>query len=311
MKLHIMCERDVGLFSLIQQVIGNIPWATDEGRIPIAYFRDKTCYWTPRGYHGKDTVWEYYFEPIVTSHPAFTIPRHIQNIISDRFPSPHDVGYFADENTFISAHYGDHPALQGKTRPIPYLYDDPDKDLREEAHRIIQQFVRPRDYIQDKVNRFLEQFMKGRTIIGVHVRGTDSISKGEKRPHRQGSLVLSKYIAQIEQLLKARPTAGIFVATDAQSSLERLRKAFGSRVIAYNSLRHESGETAGKGPTGCLVPAYIAGNRDRAARNGEEAVIECLLLSKCNHLIHNGSSLARTVLLISTQMPHSNTHRMT
>ena len=73
-RFHVICERDVGLFSLIQQVISNIPWAVKENRIPIVYFGDNTCYWTPHGYRGRQTVWEYYFEPVVTEYPASTIP---------------------------------------------------------------------------------------------------------------------------------------------------------------------------------------------------------------------------------------------
>ena len=38
-KFHIICERDVGLFSLIQQVIANVPWAVKEDRVPVVYFR--------------------------------------------------------------------------------------------------------------------------------------------------------------------------------------------------------------------------------------------------------------------------------
>lgn len=49
-------------------------------------------------------------------------------------------------------------------------------------------------------------------------------------------------------------------------------------------------------------------DRDKAARNGEEAVIEYLLLAQCNYLVHNGSSIARTVLLKVPEMPHVNTH---
>lgn len=309
MNLHIICERDAGLFSLIQQVIANIPWAIQEGRTPIAYFQDKTCYWTPNGYHDKDTVWEYYFEPVVAAYPASTIPQYIREIISCNHPSPFEVGYFADEYAFVSNHFGDHPALIGKTLPIPYLLDDPDDRLRQKANDIIRCFIRPRDYIQQKVNNFFQQYMSGHYVIGVHARGTDAISKEEVRPHRQGSLVLSKYITEIQQLLEVQPAARIFVATDDQSSLEYLREAFESRVFAYDSIRHESGEAAGKGPTGWIMPAYIAGDRDRAAKNGEEAVIEYLLLSQCNYLVHNGSGLARTVLLNAPLLPHTNTHR--
>jgi len=57
------------------------------------------------------------------------------------------------------------------------------------------------------------------------------------------------------------------------------------------------------------MPAYIAADRDTAARNGEDAVVEYLLLSRCDYLVHNGSSLARTVLLNSPALPHTNTHR--
>ncbi len=80
-------------------------------------------------------------------------------------------------------------------------------------------------------------------------------------------------------------------------------------MIAYDSVRHHGGEAAGQGPTGWIMPAYIAANRDVAAKNGEDAVIEYLLLSRCDYLIHNGSSLARTVLLNAPQLPHTNTHR--
>lgn len=308
MKIHIICERDAGLFSLIQQVIANIPWAIREGRIPIVYFQNKTCYWTANGYLGKDTVWEYYFEPVVPGYPDSIIPQDIREIVSLNPPSPFEVGYFANEHTFISNHFGDHPALNGKTLSIPYLWDDPDSRLREEANAIIRRFVSPRDYLQLKVNHFFQQHMNGHYVIGVHARGTDAVSKEEIRPHRQGSLVLSKYMAQIEELLRAHRSARIFVATDDESSLEYLRKAFGKRVLAYDSIRHKSGKAAGKGPTGWIMPAYIASDRDRAARNGEEAVIEYLLLSRCNYLVHNGSGLARTVLLNVPELPHRNLH---
>ncbi|MBC8065132.1 MAG: hypothetical protein H7Y17_09905 [Chlorobia bacterium] len=290
-------------------MIANIPWAVREGRIPVVFFREKTCYWTPNQYRDRDTVWEYYFEPLVTGYPDSSIPERIRKTISQNHPSPFEVGYFADKHTFVSSHFGDHPDLQGKTLFIPYFRDDPDASVRQKAKAIIESFIQPRDYILQKTNNFFNSQMAGRHVIGVHVRGTDAISKQEIRTHRQGSLVLSKYVAEIQRLLDVRPGAKVFVATDDQSSLAYLEQAFGSNVIAYDSIRHHGGgETAGQGPTGWIMPAYIAGDRDLAARNGEEVVIEYLLLSRCAHLVHNGSSIARTVLLNAPQLPHTNTH---
>jgi Nodulation protein Z (NodZ) len=310
MKRHIICERDVGLFSLFQQVISNIPWAIHEQRIPIVYFQDKTCYWTPSGYHGSDTVWEYYFEPVVAGHPASSIPQHVRTAVSKRLPDAFEVGYFVDESTFVSGHFGDHPELEGKSLWIPYLFDDPSDDVRHRSAAIVERYVTPRDYVRAKVEAFAQQHFGGAFVIGVHIRGTDAISSAEVRPHRRGSLNLEAYVRVLRQQLDTRPTARIFVATDDEASLATVREAFGARVLAYDSLRHRGGQLEGVGPTGWIMPAYIAGDRDLAAQNGEEAIVEYLLLSRCDYLVHNGSSLARTVLLTRPDLSHINTHHL-
>jgi hypothetical protein len=308
-KFHIICERDVGLFSLIQQVIANVPWAVRENRIPVVYFGENTCYWTPNGYQGRHTVWEYYFKPLIPGYPASTIPDPIRKLISADGPTPNDVGRFVDDAFFVSRHFGDHPRLRGVTLPIPYQWDDPSDALRWKAKAIVDDFVRPRSYLRRKADEFFTRHLAGRRLIGVHARGTDATSEQERRSFRQGSLALPRYLHEIDRLLSREPTARIFVASDDQSSVDHLAGAFGSRVISYDSVRHRGGEPAGRGPTGWIMPAYIAGDRDTAARNGEDAVIEYLLLSRCDHLVHNGSSLARTVLLNSPRLPHTNTHR--
>ena len=86
-----------------------------------------------------------------------------------------------------------------------------------------------------------------------------------------------------------------------------MRERFGKRVIAYDSIRHKSGELAGRGPRGKVMPAYLTRDRDLAAKSGEEAVIEYLLLCRCNYLVHNDSSIPRAVLLTIPGMPASNT----
>jgi hypothetical protein len=309
MRLHVVCERDVGLFSLIQQVIANIPWAIAENRIPVVHFGDGTCYWTPHGYRGRRTVWEYYFEPVVPGHPASSIPAPVRARLAAEPPSPYEVGYLADEHAFVSSHFGDHPRLAGMALRIPYQWDDPDDALRRQAKAVIDRHVRPRAYLLGKVDGFFARQLAGHQLIGVHARGTDATSEQELRPFRQGSLVLSRYVAEIERLLDVQPRAKIFVASDEQSSRDHLAAAFGDRVITYDTVRHRDGAAAGQGPTGWIMPAYIAGDRDVAARNGEDAVVEYLLLSRCHHLVHNGSSLARTVLLNVPELPHTNTHR--
>jgi hypothetical protein len=305
--LHVMRERDVGLFSLIQQVVANIAWARSEGRVPVADFRERCCYWTPGGHAGANSVWEYYFEPLVEGLPADWISESLRSRIDRDFPDQNDLGYFAQADIFVTNHYGDHPSLSGKAPAIPYMTASPDQGLRRWTSDLMRTHVRPRGYLQRKVDSFFAERLQS-DVIGVHVRGTDAVSARETRAYRQGSLDLDRFVRCLSALVRERPKAQLFVATDAQSSLDHLIEAFGDRVVAYETTRHVAGEAAGSGPTGRIMPAYITHARDAAARNGEDAVAEFLLLSRCSYLVHNGAGLALTVLLGDPEMPHTNTH---
>ena len=305
--LHLMRERDVGLFSLVQQVVANIAWARYEGRVPVADFRERCCYWTPSGHAGASSVWEYYFEPLAEGLSADWISESLRSRIDQDFPDQNDLGYFAQADIFVTNHYGDHPSLSGKAPVIPYMTAAPDQGLRRWTSDLMRAHVRPRGYLQRKVDSFFEERLQG-DVIGVHVRGTDAVSARETRAYRQGSLDLDRFVRCLSALVRERPRAKLFVATDAQSSLDHLVAAFGDRIVAYETIRHVGGEAAGSGPTGRIMPAYITHDRDAAARNGEDAVAEFLLLSRCSYLVHNGAGLALTVLLGDPAMPHTNTH---
>ena len=307
--LHVIRERDVGLFSLIQQVMANIPWALHEGRLPVVDFQHRTAYWAPGGYQGRQSVWEYYFEPVVADLPSSAVPESVTEAIERAYPNQDDLGFFVADGAFVSNNFGDHPKLRDIAPSVPYTTGNPDGPLREWTSAILTRFARPRSYIVDKVDAFFDAQLAGSEVIGVHARGTDAVSARETRAYRKGSLSLERFEDAIDALLRPSSDAKIFVATDAQASLDRLQTRFGARVIAYDAVRHLRGEAAGSGPTGCIMPAYITADRATAAQNGEDAIVEYLLLGRCDHLVHNGASLATTVLLRDPSMPHTNTHQ--
>ena len=307
-KLYILCERDAGLFSLIQQVIAHIPAAVATGRIPIVCFGRRCAYYVDAGYQGRDTVWEYYFEPLVDGFPAAAIPAAVASAIDRSPPDPRQSGREEDGGFFVTNNFGGHRELTGLTLEIPCLWDDPGPELRAVTAPLIEQYIRPRAYILEKVERFYHDKMSRTPMIGVHMRGTDRVSGADIHASRIGSLRPDAYAAALERLLVETPDAGIFVATDAESSLDFMRAQFPGRVVAYDSIRHRSGKAAGRGPMGGLIPGYIAGSPETAAQNGEQAIIEYLLLRRCRRLVHNGSNLARTVLLAEPAMLHINTN---
>jgi hypothetical protein len=302
--LHIICDRDAGLFNLVQGVIPHTYYALKEGRIPIVYYGEKNCYWTPKGYRGRDTVWEYYFEPVIPDYPVSRIPLHVLNSIADNPPKNTEPGYFVDDCAFVSNHGFWGIKVDGEALRGPGTHESPSRKIRALTSTIIRNHIRPRPYILENVERFFREFMSNRYVIGVHIRGTDAL--GDPDRHVKVTQVnFDGYTSVLRRLRRKHPDALIFVASDAQESVDRIREAF-SGVIAYDSIRHHGGELTGSGPAGGRMPAYLTQDRERAAQNGEEAVIEYLLLCRCNYLVHNRSSIPRTVLLSVPEMEDTN-----
>lgn len=309
--LFILCERDAGVFSLIQQVIANLPRALNQPAIPIVYFGKNCCYWVPTGYQDKDNVWEYYFEPLLESYSSKLIPEEVKNFTENAMGDGSKTGVEFDHKFFITNNFGDHTGLRNDCLVIPYEWKDPDLWLRKVASRLIKIFIRPRQYLLDRVNAFADHHFKDYPIIGVHIRGTDAVSDAEPRLFRKNSLQIEKYLKRIQIEKEKVPSAKIFVATDSSLSLKAIKQVYGAEVINSSKILHDGGPPAGKGPTGALMPAYITSNPRIAAENGAEAIVDYLLLKQCDTLIHNGSSLARTVLLSKPELVHYNTHRKT
>lgn len=308
--LHIIIERDVGLFSLVQQVIGHVRLAIHEGRTPIAYFGKGCCYWVDGGYEGKLNVWEYYFEPVVESHAVDTIPQHVKDYAKSH-PILHiQPGHYIGDEAFVTKHFGDHKVFEGKSLKIPYLWNDPPSETRKTASEIIKKYVRPRKYILEQVTAYMDEHMANEYVVGVHIRGTDVNDRIEHNIHRRGSYDLSAYVRKLENLLHENPQAKIYVATDTNDALSHLKSVFPGKILHHSSIFHTDENGSGKGPSGWIMPGYLTENAAKAAKNGEEAIIDYLLLSECNYLIHNGSALARTALLKNPDLPQHNIHSL-
>lgn len=308
-KYFIMCERDAGLFSLIQQVIANLPRALNNNAIPVVFFGRHCCYWIPNGYQGRNNVWEYYFEPVVNGYGSTVLPEEVIRHVKKRPIAPDSFGERFDDEYYLSSNFGDHSGLRKQCLQIPFKWGDPDPWLRRVCSRLIKMFIRPRGYLQKRVADYAKAHFADKPIIGLHIRGTDAISSAEPRLFRKNSLVIERYLKCLAVEKQKMPDACIFVATDSVDSLQAIEEVYGDEVISSSTIMHREGSAAGTGPTGGLMPSYIATSPEIAAENGAEAVVDYLLLQRCDILIHNGASLARTVLLSQPDMPHINTHR--
>jgi hypothetical protein len=135
--------------------------------------------------------------------------------------------------------------------------------------------VKIRRDILDKISVFLAENAEGKDLLGLHYRGTDKIHGAGKEAVK----VPYEYIA--DEMGYYSNGCKFFIATDEQQLLDYMLHAFPGKVIHYNAIRSAGSES---------IHGGLAGQSMLKA--GEDALIDCILLSKCQLLLRTDSNLS-------------------
>ncbi|MDP2991258.1 MAG: hypothetical protein Q8O57_11930, partial [Kiritimatiellota bacterium] len=131
--------------------------------------------------------------------------------------------------------------------------------------------------ILSKVSAFTEARFRGKLVVGIHYRGTDKVCADGKRT--ESARVPYAYVA--EYLQRHYPSSLFFVATDEASFLDYLNARLPGRIVYNNAIRSVNGNAVHHGAGD--------GAHDQA---GEDALMDCLLLSHCRVLVRTTSNLS-------------------
>ncbi len=163
-------------------------------------------------------------------------------------------------------------------------------EFRFRAKATIDKMIRVKPDILEKMQLFYEEKMLGKTTIGIHLRGTDRTGVLRKEDYCKSLMDVAEQVAA-----KRAGDVQFFIATDEESLLD-LAKGYLKRPIVYCD-SHRSQDDS---------PLHIP-KKDverEGAILGEEALIEVLLLSKCDFLSCSLSSFSIAVLLFNPTMSY-------
>ncbi len=176
----------------------------------------------------------------------------------------------------------------------PYPLDSAD-ELREVA-RLTQRHIRMHAPITAKVDAFINAHVPpGVFLIGLHFRGTDKVLA---YPYRSPSF--AEYQGQVDRVLtEFRPADyRVFIATDQTEFAEWGRATYGDRLLLQEDApRLARSDVAGRSQgthKHRQIPSHL---------KGIAAVLECLLLARCDYLIKNRSSLSDIALAFNPRLP--------
>lgn len=156
---------------------------------------------------------------------------------------------------------------------------------RHVAADIIKRHVRIKESLRNQVDRYWAEQTERSGMIGIHYRGTDKWEGAPPVPYEAVAGAVRE-----ARLGGAGSRGKVFVATDEQAFLDHMLTAFPGQVVYRQMPRSVDGHPIHKAP-------------GDGFRKGEDAVIDCLVLARCAHLIRTESDLGLFATFFNPDLP--------
>lgn len=281
-----------GFFVNYCRVLNHIQHCRLNNQIPVVYWNESSSYYDENGYNGSLNAWEYYFEPVSDEKYEITDPiRRDSYAESDGFSTVWDYHQYVDNlclcssedrKNFINITNGQFGNWWTGPNNGKHLYD---KEFRSFINReLITPYIKIKANIQEKIELLYSDQLAGKKTIGIHLRGR----------HLYGILPF----VPIEVILEtanslADENTQFFIATDQQPLIDQAKRLLKGKVIFYDMDRFE------------ITTSPYPGVPKLHPKLGEDLLIEAMLLSRCDHLVHTISTVSTAVLYLNPTMSHT------
>ncbi len=155
---------------------------------------------------------------------------------------------------------------------------------RKRGHELIRKYVFLKSHIQSRINNFYENNLQGNCVIGVHYRGTDKCIEAGIVPYKD-------VYERLQTIIKDRHNYKIFIATDDYYFLIYMNVHFPGRIVAIDAIRSDEGT------------AVHVTEQNLNYKKGEDAIVDCILLSKCDLLLKTSSNLSNCSIKFNPNIP--------
>lgn len=151
-------------------------------------------------------------------------------------------------------------------------------------YELICKYIHVKPDIQNEVDSFAAVNFQGHYMIGVHHRGTDKVVEFPLVPYEKTYKKIKEVIKKLSYADQKR--LRIYVATDDAHFLKYISKKYPTLVIHSNFARSTSDTPLHDSNGGFYQSPY---------QMGKEALLDCLLLSRCKVLIRPAHSCLSSI----------------
>lgn len=172
-----------------------------------------------------------------------------------------------------------------------HYFDEPDQLKRQQL--VDRLYIKPKQFIIDKVNRIFKQEFEGYKVLGLVARGTENILH-----HPQyGTFGIEDYINYVKAYLQENKDIDkVYIVSEDSHWVEALHKALPNSYFVPDVFRRTDETMEYMNRVHCW-PCVSNKRKNQAQLLGEEIILQAKLLGKCQHLAgKHGGIMAGGVL---------------
>ena len=156
----------------------------------------------------------------------------------------------------------------------------------ERAAALARRHLRVRPEIADEVEQFCRRHFDEAGVLGVHFRGTDKSSEAPRVPYEQCARAVRQFLDRHPEVNR------MFVASDEAPFIQYMLETFPSVSQCSCDDQRSDGRLA-------VHDLRFGGDN---YRKGREALVNCLLLSRCHTVIRTASTLSGWASVFNPQL---------
>jgi hypothetical protein len=155
-------------------------------------------------------------------------------------------------------------------------------------HRLFTRFIKLRPFLIQRVDGIVRDDMAGRFCVGVHYRNPQHAGECP-RPIPEPEA----FIARVRRLLPAGRPVAVVLASDVEPAVEAFRAAFGDTLVVQPEVTRALSLAQEQLHHGAAHPSLNL---------GEQVLMDCLLLARCDVLLHVVSNVATAAGFINPRL---------
>ena len=217
----------------------------------------------------------------VIKYPSDWLYSEAENPFETYFEQPSGIGWggvFRSRSVVFAKYY--HRYLIHDILGTGTYYSDTEKEIKEFG-RLKRKYLHYKPDVQMRLTSDIKSLFEQKTVLGVHIRGTDYKRAFNGHPTYIG---IQDYIKEIDKIINGKHYDSIFLATDYQNAVDVVRYKFKTiKFLNFNSFRSD----------GNVSVAMLDSNRENHNELlGYEVIRDVVALSLCDGFVGNLSMVS-------------------